>query len=49
MMTVYVKVDDLKALVAEWRCRSDAVYADSAKMSNVYEDVADELEAVYQT
>jgi hypothetical protein len=47
-MTVYVRADDLKELVAKWRRASDSVYSDSAKMSNVYEDVADELEAIYQ-
>lgn len=49
MSDVYVKVGDLKRLVAEWRIRSDAVYANSAKASNIFEDCADELEAVYRT
>ena len=47
-MTVYVRADDLKELVSKWRRMSDLVYPNSAKMSNVYEDVAEELEAIYQ-
>ncbi|WP_165604847.1 hypothetical protein [Mycobacterium intracellulare] len=49
MSDVYVKVSDLKELVERWRQLADDTYSNSAKMSDVYVDCADDLEAIYLT
>ena len=46
-MTVYVSADDLKELVGKWRRTSELLYEDSAEVSYVYDDLADELEGIY--